>query len=73
MTATPPAAPVPGTQQQDILHLSRLLKRPLVDRSGESLGRLSDVIVRLRGNDYPVVTGLVALVGGRRVYVPSTR
>jgi hypothetical protein len=69
MTTTPPAASSQGTQQ-DVVRLSGLLRRPLTDRSGESLGRLSDVIVRLRGNDYPVVTGLVASVGGRRVYVP---
>jgi sporulation protein YlmC with PRC-barrel domain len=70
MTSTPPAVPAPGARQQDTLHLSRLLKRPIVDRGGESLGRLSDVIVRLRGRDYPLVTGLVAAVGGRQVYVP---
>lgn len=70
MTTTPSAAPAPGTRQQDTLRLSALLRRPLVDKSGESLGRLSDVIVRLRGDDYPVVTGLVASVGGREVYVP---
>src|SRR5258705_5270246 len=69
MTTTPPAAPAPGAQQ-DTLRLSELLGRPLVDRGGEPIGRLSDVIARLRGNDYPVVTGLVASVGGREVYVP---
>ena len=41
-----------------------------MDRSGEPIGRLSDVIARLRGDDYPLVTGLVATVGGREVYVP---
>jgi CBS domain-containing protein len=50
--------------------LSRLLKRPVADRSGESLGKLSDVIVRVRGSDYPLVTGVVAAVGGREVFVP---
>src|ERR1700719_1579235 len=50
--------------------LSRLLKRPVADRGGESLGRLADVIVRLRGTDYPLVTGLVAAVGGREIFVP---
>jgi hypothetical protein len=59
-----PAGPAPT------LHLSGLLKRPLADRGGEPLGRLSDVIVRLRGEDLPVVTGLVASVGGRDVFVP---
>jgi CBS domain-containing protein len=69
MTTTP-AAPAP--QAARTLHLSELLRRPL-DRGGESIGRLSDVIVRLRGADNPVVTGLVAAVGGRDVrdvYVP---
>ena len=69
MTTTP-AAPAPQAGSARTLHLSGLLRRPLTDRGGESLGRLSDVIVRLRGAEYPLVTGLVATVGGREVYVP---
>jgi CBS domain-containing protein len=52
------------------LRLSRLLKRPVAARGGEPIGRLADVIVRLRGSDYPLVTGLVATVGGREIFVP---
>ncbi|MGE5292322.1 MAG: magnesium transporter MgtE N-terminal domain-containing protein [Micromonosporaceae bacterium] len=70
MTTTPPADPAPDTSSRRSLYLSALLGRPLADRSGESLGRLHDVIVRLRGADYPLVTGLVAAVGGREVFVP---
>jgi sporulation protein YlmC with PRC-barrel domain len=69
MTATP-AAPAPRASQASTLHLSELLRRPVTDRGGESIGRLSDVIVRLRGDDNPLVTGLVAAVGGRELYVP---
>jgi hypothetical protein len=69
MTATP-AAPAPRAGQVSTLHLSELLRRPITDRGGESIGRLSDVIVRLRGADNPLVTGLVAAVGGRELYVP---
>src|SRR6266568_632754 len=69
MTTTP-AAPAPQAGSARTLHLSELLRRPLTDRGGESLGRLSDVIVRLRGAEYPLVTGLVAAVGGREVFVP---
>jgi len=69
MTTTP-AAPAPRAGQASTLHLSELLRRPLTDRGGESIGRLSDVIVRLRGADNPLVTGLVATVGGRDLYVP---
>jgi CBS domain-containing protein len=38
--------------------------------SGETVGKVDDLIVRLRGGDYPLVTGLVGRVGGRRVFVP---
>jgi CBS domain-containing protein/sporulation protein YlmC with PRC-barrel domain len=70
MTTTPSAVPAPDTASERSIYLSALLGRPIADRSGESLGRLSDVIVRLRGTDYPIVTGAVASVGGRDVFVP---
>ena len=56
-----------------VLHLSALLRLPLLSRDGETIGRLDDVIVRLRGAEYPLLTGLVAKVGGRRVFVPLKR
>jgi hypothetical protein len=53
-----------------MFRLSNLLKRPVTDSSGVPLGRLSDVIVRLRGSDYPLVTGIVVSIErGRRVFV----
>jgi len=70
MTTPPPAGPDDPAGSQATLRLSRLLKRPVTDRGGESLGRLADVIVRLRGSDYPLVTALVAAVGGREIFVP---
>jgi CBS domain-containing protein len=51
-------------------YLSELLRVPVNDRGGEHIGRLSDIIVRLRGAELPLVTGLVAAVGGRFVFVP---
>jgi hypothetical protein len=68
MSTTPAAAPEADSER--VLHLSDLLGRPITDRRGESIGRLADVIVRLRGADQPVVSGLVAAVGGREVFVP---
>ncbi len=70
MTTRPAAGPGAPTDDQPKPRLSWLLKRPVTDRGGQSLGRLADVIVRLRGTDYPLVTGLVAAVGGREVFVP---
>jgi len=69
MTTSPAAGPS-WVDSRTTQRLSRLLKRPVADRGGESLGRLSDVIVRLRGSDYPLVTSVVAAVGGREVFVP---
>ena len=51
--------------------LSDLLGRPVTDSGGESLGRLTDIIVRLRGADYPLVIGIVVTIAGKReVFVP---
>nr|WP_293333095.1 CBS domain-containing protein [Mycobacterium sp.] len=55
-----------------VIHLSKLLRSPVLSRSGEAVGRVQDVIVRLRGaQEYPSVTGIVAEVGGRRVFIGS--
>jgi CBS domain-containing protein len=70
MTTSPAAGAGAPADHQTLLSLSRLLKRPVADRSGETIGRLADVIVRLRGADYPLVTGLVVTVGGREIFVP---
>jgi len=71
-TSGPPTAPGSGAAPDNkiTLRLSRLLKRPVADRSGEVIGKVADIIVRLRGSDYPLVTGLVAAVGGREIFVP---
>ncbi|BBX62184.1 hypothetical protein MSAS_13580 [Mycobacterium saskatchewanense] len=55
-----------------VLHLSQLLRAPVVARSGEAVGRVDDVIARLGDtDDYPAVTGIVAGVGGRQVFIGS--
>lgn len=55
-----------------VIHLSELLRSPVLARSDEAVGRVEDVIVRLRGADeYPLLTGIVAGVGGRQVFIGS--
>jgi CBS domain-containing protein len=74
MTSATNPQPAAGPTAQDnppTLYLSTLLKRGAVDARGQVLGRLADVIVRLRGDSYPQVTGLVAAVGRRRVFIPA--
>ncbi len=72
---TPPAGEADAsdpTPSRPVIHLSELLGRPVVAKSGDTVGRVEDVIVRLAASDdYPPVTGLVVGVGGRRVYVSA--
>ena len=54
----------------DVLHMSQIAGAALVDPSGGKLGRVDDLIVRL-GEEYPPVTGLLATIAGRQVFVPA--
>jgi CBS domain-containing protein len=56
--------------QPTVLHLSLVSGGVLRDRNGERAGRVDDLIVRL-GEDYPPVTGVLASVAGRPVFVPA--
>jgi MgtE intracellular N domain/CBS domain len=67
---TSPAAAIQGPDDGRVLHLSELVGRPITDKSGESIGRIADVIVRLRGAEQPLVTGLVAALAAREIFVP---
>jgi len=53
-----------------VVHLSSVLRSALLDRAGERLGRVEDLIVRLADGGYPPVTGLKARIGGRELFVP---
>jgi CBS domain-containing protein len=54
-----------------LLNLSSVLHSRLVDRAGERIGRVDDLIVRLADRGYPPITGLKARIGGREVFVPA--
>jgi CBS domain-containing protein len=54
-----------------VLHLSFVVGGELRDRSGAKLGRVDDLIVRLGEDEYPPVSGLLATVAGRQVFVPA--
>jgi CBS domain-containing protein len=58
---------------QPVAHLSSVLRSPLLDRAGDRLGRVEDLIVRLADGGYPPVTGLKARIGGRELFVPVDR
>jgi hypothetical protein len=51
--------------------LSSMLKNAIVDAKDKPFGRLHDVVVRLRHNQYPQFSGLIVGVGGARGFVPA--
>jgi CBS domain-containing protein len=57
--------------QPMVLHLSLVVGSDLIDRTGGKLGKVDDLIVRLGEDEYPPVSGLLATVAGRQVFVPS--
>jgi CBS domain-containing protein/sporulation protein YlmC with PRC-barrel domain len=57
-----------------IVHLSSLAGSPLLDASGERLGKVEDLIARLdTGERLPPIIGLRARIGGRSLFVPIDR
>jgi CBS domain-containing protein len=60
------AAPAP-----QVLHLSLVVGGAVVDQAGGKLGRVDDLIVKLGDDEYPPVTGLLATVAARQVFVPA--
>jgi CBS domain-containing protein/sporulation protein YlmC with PRC-barrel domain len=58
----------------DVVHVSSLAGSPLLDSSGQRLGKVQDVVARLDGGDgeAPVI-GLMASIGGRDLFVPIER
>jgi CBS domain-containing protein len=54
-----------------VLHLSLVVPGELRDPSGERLGKVEDLIVRLGGDEYPPVSGVIARVADRDVYVTA--
>lgn len=57
----------------EVQHLSSVIKRPLTDRSGDRLGRVEDLIIRLGDSPHPPIVGAVVRIGGRDLFVPISR
>jgi MgtE intracellular N domain/CBS domain len=57
----------------EILHLSSVVRSALVDRDGDRLGRVEDLIVQLGFSPHPPVTGVVVRIARRQLFVPIAR
>jgi CBS domain-containing protein len=61
---------VSATAAPTLLHLSLIVGGALRDHDGGRIGKVDDLLVRL-GEDYPPVTGILASVAGRQVFVAA--
>ncbi|MFI5254330.1 MAG: magnesium transporter MgtE N-terminal domain-containing protein [Candidatus Limnocylindrales bacterium] len=50
-------------------YLSQVIGRPVLDRHGEPIGKVADLIVAI-GDRYPPVTGLVVKTDRRKIFLP---
>src|SRR5580700_780626 len=57
----------------EILHLSSVVRGALVDRDGDRLGRVKDLIAQLGFSPHPPVTGVVVRIARRQLFVPIAR
>lgn len=56
-----------------MLFLTSIVDQPVEGKSGELIGRLEDLIVRIGDDRYPPISGLVVRDGRRRFFVPASR
>src|SRR3989344_6560489 len=54
-------------------YLSEILKKPVLNKSGEKIGLLDDIVINDIGKSTPTYTGLVMQRGARKeaVFIPS--
>ena len=56
-----------------MVFLSRVINRPIVDRNGERIAALRDLVIHIGEESYPPVKGLVARIGRRAFFVPYSQ
>jgi CBS domain-containing protein len=60
-----------ATVERPFVSAAATVHAALLDRSGERLGRVDDVVVRLADGHYPPVVGLRVRIAGRELFVPA--
>ena len=60
--------------RQNIISLVGLIGAPVLNQSGEEVGRLVDMVAQVHGNTdpYPALTGIVVRVGRRRAFLDAS-
>jgi CBS domain-containing protein/sporulation protein YlmC with PRC-barrel domain len=61
-----PAAPL----ETELMALSEIVASPVVERQGERIARVKDIVARVQEGAYPQITGLVSRANSRDFYIP---
>ena len=54
----------------ETVHLSDVIKRPLVDSSGQRIGKVEDLVVRPGTSPHPPIVGAVVRIGNAEAFLP---
>ncbi len=58
--------------RQAIVSIAGLIGAPVVNQSGQRVGKVVDLVARMHADDrYPPITGLLVQVGSRRSFLPA--
>jgi len=57
------------TPRTSLVGVAALVGRPVLNSSGDQIGRLADVVVRWDEDTYPAVVGLVVRIGHRKTFL----
>jgi CBS domain-containing protein/sporulation protein YlmC with PRC-barrel domain len=57
----------------DLMALSEIVASPVMERHGERVARVKDVVARMSEGAYPAVAGLVSRSAGRDFFIPIDR
>ena len=57
----------------ELMPLSEIVGSPIVERRGERIARVKDIVARMQEGLYPQVIGLVSRAGGREFFIPISR
>ncbi len=67
---TPPGSKTTAEMTRPLVHLSNVIKRPLVDQDGERIGRVEDLIAQVGKQPHPPIVGAVVRIGRRDLFIP---
>jgi CBS domain-containing protein len=61
------------TDTANLMPLSEIISAPIVERRGDRIARVKDLVARVQEGIYPQVVGIVSRASGREFFIPIAR